>query len=239
MSDKLIRVSYIRKAILFWIFSAFGYSAILVAQTIDKRRDFNEAFRAIKRNQLYQFDLPPTEPIPDTPRWVKALAEVINALSPLFKVIFYLGIAVIIIFTAYFIITEVLKIRFNREDNHEDILNPMVPLYAPDEVEARILLEDIDKLAAEGRYSEAIHTLLFRSIQDVDKKRPGCIRSSLTSREISQLDILTPKTRETFSLIGQIVEAGFFAGCQLNQADFDNCRAAYQNFTAPQAWGVE
>ena len=112
------------------------------------------------------------------------------------------------------------------------------PLYQPSTEEARILLNTVDALAAEGKYAEAVHTLLFRSIQDIDLKRPNKIRKSLTSREIGDLDILTPHTRDAFSFIGRVVENSFFGGLPLGREDFQSCREAYEQFTVPKAWAA-
>ena len=93
-----------------------------------------------------------------------------------------------------------------------------------------------ESTAAEGKYGEAVHTLLFRSIQDIDLKRPNTIRRSLTSREIAGLDILTPATRDAFSLIGRVVENSYFGGQPIGQPDFQKCRDAYVQFAVPQEW---
>jgi len=113
---------------------------------------------------------------------------------------------------------------------------PPPPLYTPDEDQARILLEDIDAMAAEGRFEEAVHTLLFRSIQDIDIRRPNTIRRSLTSREIAALQILTPATREAFAKIGAVVETSYFGGEEIGREEFDICRAAYAQFVRKETW---
>jgi len=91
-------------------------------------------------------------------------------------------------------------------------------------------------MAADGRFEEAVHELLFRSIQDIDIRRPNTIRRSLTSREIAALKILTPATREAFATIGGVVETSYFGGQKIGKAEFDICRAAYAQFAKKSAW---
>ena len=98
------------------------------------------------------------------------------------------------------------------------------------------MLEAVDALAADGRYEEAVHELLFRSIQDIDIRRPNSIRRSLTSREIAALEILTPTTREAFAIIGGVVETSYFGGQKIGREEFDVCRAAYAQFAQKSAW---
>ena len=91
-------------------------------------------------------------------------------------------------------------------------------------------------MAAEGRYEDAVHELLFRSIQDIDIRRPNTIRRSLTSREIAALKILTPETRQAFTTISGVVETSYFGGQKIGKAEFDICRAAYAQFAQKSAW---
>jgi len=110
-----------------------------------------------------------------------------------------------------------------------------VPLYQPAQAQARILLDEVDRLAAEGRYGEAVHTLLFRSIQDIDRNRPNVVRRSLTSREIGNLSILTQEARTAFSTIAGVSELAHFGGVSVNEAGFQTARKAYADLTGQTA----
>jgi hypothetical protein len=199
---------------------------------------FDDAFRAMKRDEKLQFELPPQ---PDPPKigWLENLlegiADFIEAISPLLKILFYLGIGVIIALILFAIAKVIFETRFQREAKESEEEAPP-PLYVPDQDQARILLEDVDAMAAEGRYKDAVHELLFRSIQDIDIRRPNTIRRSLTSREIAALKILTPATREAFATIGGVVETSYFGGQKIGKAEFDICRAAYAQFAQKSAW---
>lgn len=217
------------------IFASLPLSFIVLAQTTDI---FDEAFRAMKRDDKLQFELPPA-PEPPKLGWLenflKGIAKFIDAILPLLKIIFYVGIGAIIALILYAIAKVIYETRFKR-DPKEIVEEAPPPLYVPDQDQARILLEDVDAMAAEGRYEEAVHELLFRSIQDIDIRRPNTIRRSLTSREIAALKILTPATREAFSKIGGVVETSYFGGQKIGKAEFDICRAAYAQFAQKSAW---
>lgn len=217
------------------IFTSLSVSAFVLAQNSDV---FDDAFRAMKRDDKLQFDLPPA-PEPPKLGWLenffKGLAGFIEAILPLLKIIFFVGIGAIIALILYAIAKVIYETRFKREAK-EAVKDTPPPLYTPDQDQARILLEDVDAMAADGRYEEAVHELLFRSIQDIDIRRPNTIRRSLTSREIAALKILTPETRKAFATIGGVVETSYFGGQIIGKAEFDICREAYAQFAQKSAW---
>ena len=45
---------------------------------------------------------------------------------------------------------------------------------------ARARLADADALAAAGRFAEAVHLLLYRSVDDISDRRPGLVRPAMT-----------------------------------------------------------
>ena len=217
------------------ILTTLSLSAIVLAQSSDL---FDEAFRAMKRDDKLQFELPPA-PEPPKLDWLEKLfagiAKFIELILPLLKIIFFMGIGVIIALILYAIAKVIYETRFN-QDPKDLVENAPPPLYTPDQEQARILLEDVDAMAAEGRYEDAVHELLFRSIQDIDIRRPNTIRRSLTSREIAALKILTPETRQAFATISGVVETSYFGGQKIGKAEFDICRAAYAQFAQKSAW---
>ena len=196
--------------------------------------NIERAYRAVKRNEAYQFEL--AEPIPRKPasafsKWLgRVLGNIFSFLGPLLKIIFYIGIGVLLLGAAYLIGRAIYETRFAKTEK-KDTETPDIPLYQPAEAQARILLDEIDKLAAEGRYGEAVHTLLFRSIQDIDRNRPNIVRRSLTSREIGGLSVLTSAARTAFSTIAGVSELAHFGGVSVNKAGFETARAAYADLT--------
>lgn len=102
--------------------------------------------------------------------------------------------------------------------------------WAPDAGEALALLEDADRLAAEGRYDEATHLLLKRSVGQIAAARPGLLEPSSTAREIAELPALSEAARSAFALIAARVERSLFALRSLTADDWRAARAAYADF---------
>ena len=154
----------------------------------------------------------------------------LGTLGPLFKLIFYGLLAAAVGFIIFTIVREIVRIRNNMVPKDKDEDMPEAPDYQPDAETARILLADAEKLAAQGKYEEAVHAILFRTIQDIQDKRPHHVKRSLTSREISRLPILSEKARKGFSMIGRLVENSFFGGGTLTEEDYTTSVATYKNF---------
>lgn len=196
--------------------------------------DIERAYRAVKRNEAYQLEL--AEPIPRKPasafeKWLgRVLEGLFSFLAPVLEIIFWLGLGALALGAVYLIGRAIYETRFAKTESKETE-TPDVPLYQPAEAQARILLDEVDKLAAEGRYGEAVHTLLFRSIQDIDRNRPNVVRRSLTSREIGGLSVLTSAARTAFSTIAGVSELAHFGGVLVNKAGFETARAAYADLT--------
>lgn len=146
------------------------------------------------------------------------------------KYVFYGILCLILTFLAYMLIREIMRIKRNHAPKDAEGEAPPIPVYQPDAETARIVLEDSDTLAAQGRYAEAVHTLLFRSIQDIEDKRPHHVNTSLTSREISNLPILSQKARAGFSMISLLVESSFFGNRDLSEDDYNASKSAYKSF---------
>ncbi len=106
----------------------------------------------------------------------------------------------------------------------------------PDRAVARALLEDADRLAAEGRFTEAAHVLLFRSIEDVRGRAPHLIAPSLTSRDIARLPELPAAPRSAFVKISDVVEQAVFGRRPVDQPGWLACRDAYALFAFPEGW---
>jgi hypothetical protein len=108
--------------------------------------------------------------------------------------------------------------------------------WRPDEAPARALLGQADALAGRGLFAEAAHLLLFRSIADLDERKPGLVRPALTSRDIAGLDDIPSRPRGAFARIAMLVEHSLFARRPLAEGDWRECRAAYEEFAFAEAW---
>lgn len=104
------------------------------------------------------------------------------------------------------------------------------PEWTPDRAAAVALLEDADRLAAAGRYGEAAHLLLQRSVHHIAEARPDWLLPASTAREIAVLPMLPRRAREAFSKIAVRVERSLFALRDLDAADWHAAREAYATF---------
>jgi hypothetical protein len=102
--------------------------------------------------------------------------------------------------------------------------------WTPDAGEALALLEDADRLAAEGRFDEATHLLLMRSVGQIAEARPDLLEPSSTAREIAELPALPQAARGAFATIAERVERSLFALRSLSADDWQAARAAYADF---------
>ena len=191
---------------------------------------------ALLKQSDIQFDFKPVV-IPDPPPWLKKLLEAIGHLlmgiAPAFKYIFWGGIIIGAAVILYFLIWELAAIRFGWRRRTKAAPVKLDQAWAPSAAKARTLIEDADRLAAEGRYGDAVHILLFRSIEDIDQRWPGSVRPALTSRDIIEHPRLSDAARRIFAEIARVVERSFFGGAPVGEADFRALRQAYSAFALP------
>lgn len=102
--------------------------------------------------------------------------------------------------------------------------------WAPQREQALALLEEADRLAAEGHFDEATHLLLRRSVGQIAAARPDWVEPSSTARELAALPALPDAARRAFGVIAERVECSLFALRQLGRDDWDAARAAYSKF---------
>jgi len=171
------------------------------------------------------------------PKWLVSFFE---ALGPILQVLFYAAIAVIAAFVLYFIFGALRQVnlqdfRKKKEETSEadDVLAASLK---PDAVAARSLLEEADALAREGKFAEAVHLLLFRSIEDIQTRRKKRLSTALTAREIGELDDLPEKPRSALGPIIALVERSFFGGRDVDESGWQSARQAYENFAFGEAW---
>ena len=182
-------------------------------------------------------------PIEQPPAWLDPLLKLLVALGPLLKFVFWGGLIVGAGLILYFLLREFVPERWFRRS-----IKVAPTDWQPAPETARALLDDADGLAAAGRFEEAIHLLLFRSIGDPDHpeafrsiddlagRRPGAVRPALTSRDIAELDVLPAEARVAFARLAQAVERSFFGGQPAGAEAFGTARRDYEAFAFSEGW---
>ncbi|HEV2600153.1 DUF4129 domain-containing protein [Sphingopyxis sp.] len=188
-----------------------------------------------------QTAFPPPPPVPQTPEWLKSLAEAIASFfrwsAPAATPLLWIAVAVIILLLLYFFVPPFARwvdnLRFRRKADDDEAHDGIGLVEAG---AARALLAEADALAAEGRFAEAVHLLLYRSVEDIEGRRPGLVKPAMTSRDLAEARDLPSVARDAFSRIARAVEISLFGGRAIDSGAWDQCRAAYAEMTVPKNW---
>jgi hypothetical protein len=193
------------------------------------------AHDALMAHGELQFDFPQFTP-PEPPAWLIWLGKLLAPLAPYFGYIMW-GIVIAAAALVLFLIAKsLIGRRFFLPSRKIAADKVPGPEWRPAREAALLLLSDADALAAAGRYAEAIHLILLRSIQEIGKHRPAVLKPALTSREIGALRDLPAAARAAFVSIAEVVERAVFAGNEVGAAEYAECRAAYERFAFPDVW---
>jgi len=188
------------------------------------------AHRALRADPSLQFHFAEYAPAPPPPPWMEALQRFLTSIAPILNVVFWAGAALIVALILFFLVREAAR-RWPMFSKKQKEAKPApTPAFQPNAARARALLEEADRLAREGRYSEAARVLLHRSIEDIEQAFLITIGPAATSREIARLDPLSPKGRDVFSRIALAVETSLFGEQPLDATRYAECRAAYADF---------
>ena len=217
---------------------------------------FAAAHDALKADPSTQFTLTPAPPPPQPPAWLRHLGEWLSEVlrpvgqffgwishfmpdAPYARIFLW---SVIAICAATLLWMAYQRIRYGewRLPRRRAVRNTSIDLpeqaWAPEAAPARAWLNEADVMAEQGRYAEAVHHLLFRSIEDIARRRPQLVRPALTSRELAAADGIPPSARALFAGISRLVENSLFGGRPVAADDWKTARAAYADFALPGTW---
>ena len=216
---------------------------------------FSHAYQALRHDSAVQFNLSPPPAPPEPPHWLEAFFRWLgHVLKPVGRALEWIGsflpsaqyarvlLWIVIVLGASALVWALYnrlvygewRVRLPRLTTAQPIEAERE--WAPEEAGARSWLEEADALAREGRFAEAIHHLLFRSIEDIAKRRPALVRPALTSREISASEGIPGVARDLFARIARLVERSLFGGRSVEEPDWLQARQAYSDFALPNAW---
>jgi hypothetical protein len=89
--------------------------------------------------------------------------------------------------------------------------------------------DDAEHLAAEGRFAEAIHVLLLRTLTELGRKE-GRFSVDLTSREILAKVRVREDPRQALKVLVGSVEKSLFAQRPVDRMDYDRAVDCYERF---------
>lgn len=208
------------------------------AQTGNETDAFSVAHRRLLADSSIQFDFPPPEP-PRPPRetwnWLSMLADFLSTLGPVFKIVFWGALAIGLVALVFFLVRRLAAMRWRSKIAPVAASEDWRPQAAP----ARRLLEEADALAAAGRFAEAAHILLVRSVEDIEARMPRFVRPALTSRDIAAAQALPLPARRAFAAIARVVEAGLFGRKPVGPEGWQVARSAYALFAFGETWARE
>lgn len=95
------------------------------------------------------------------------------------------------------------------------------------------LLGDAEALARAGRFAEAIHVLLLRSIRSLVERADWDAPRASTSRELLRAAPVRGRPHEAFRLLVEAVELTRWGERPANRAAYERCQQAYQAIQGP------
>ena len=215
------------------------------------------AHDALRADPSIQFSLPAVPPPPEPPRWLRDLSQWLSdALQPVARLVEWIGglmpdapFARLLLWTVLAVALLALGSAIYQRLRYDEWRLPRrrraiavepgsgeAEPWSPEAAPARSWLREADALAAQGRYAEAVHHLLFRSIEDIGRRRPRLVRPALTSRELAAAEVLPAPARSLFARIAGLVERSLFGGRAVEAGDWAEARAAYADLVLPGTW---
>ena len=202
-------------------------------------QEWRESWEAVRDDPDIQFEEVVFDLQPPEPSWLTEMLQAIGdflamifgpvggAVGTAWPVLQWVLLGIAIVFALYLIARTFGPLA--RKSN-EAKAPAQDPGWAPSESDSMALLEEADRLAAEGRFDEATHLLLRRSVGQIAEARPDWVDPSSTSRELAALPALSDAARSAFEVISDRVERSLFALRSLDRSDWEAARSAYAKF---------
>ncbi len=202
-----------------------------------------------------QFNLPPSVPPPPPPAWAEALGRFLTMIfRPFGRLLAWIGsffpdaayarlllwgvLGLAAVAAAVVIVQRVRRGTWRWRGWRVASPAPAdeTEEWTPGAVPVRAWLAEADALAAQGRYAEAIHSLLLRTIEDVGGRRPELARPSLTGRELATSALLPGRVRELFETIARKVERSLFGERPIDEPEWLEARRSYSELATAGSW---
>ena len=86
---------------------------------------------------------------------------------------------------------------------------------------------DVDRLASEGRYGEAVHAMFLLAVTHLAESKCLVIADDMTAREAQRALTAPEAIRGAFGDVMAAVEVSLFGGKELDRSAYETARAAY------------
>lgn len=227
--------------------------------TATAARRFADAHRTLVADSSVQFTMGPVRPPPAPPAWLERLGQWLHDLfapigrlldrlfgwlpaGPWARILLgtVLALAAMALVAMIAIRVRDGQWRWPRRRTARAVMATMPDAedWTPEAAPARALLAEADALAAQGRFAEAAHLLLRRSVEDIAAHRPQLVRPALTSRDLAAALAIPPVPRALFAQLAALVERSLFGGRAVAQGEWEVVRAAYAGFALPHSWSL-
>jgi hypothetical protein len=174
----------------------------------------------VLRDGSYQRALPP----PTAPPELVSLP--LGPLGIVLRVLAWAGVAILLLLAATWIAR-----RVGRRTGDVQAAPDPAAVEVP-----HLPVEGAEALAAEGRFSEAIHALLLDTLGALSEA--SRLAPSLTSREIVARIPLAPRAREALAALVHEVEVTWFGGAVPAETDYRRCLERFHAFRESFRWAA-
>jgi hypothetical protein len=197
--------------------------------TADQR--LQAAHAAVKGAWDLQHDFTPPRQAPRLPHWLTDALQSLGFLEPMLKFVLWGALIAVAVLIVWLIAREFVDLPGRRKRRPAKAVS-----LQPDAAAAAALLDDAERLAEERKFGEAVHVLLSRSVDDINRRRPGAVRAALTGRDLCETPGIPDEPRGAFARLCGVVELSLFGGRAVDEALFARCRDDYRTFAFSEAW---
>jgi len=94
----------------------------------------------------------------------------------------------------------------------------------------RASLSEVESLASQGKYDDAIHHLLLLAVNRLTALRNDPVPHQLTSRELTNILPRTDDEKDLFKRMVSVVELSLFGNREMDEDDYHSCLNIYKGF---------
>ena len=206
-------------------------------QGFHELEEVHDSRDAVLSDGRYQTDKPETEVKPETeplriPPWlVKTILWTLGAVVA--------GLVLFFLFNlAFDLLRDRTAFKRRREGRLDDPAKIETPVVARDREAEKLTLSEADQLAAEGRFSEAIHLLLLVAMARLRRELGPRVAPALTSREVLRLTPIPGEAADPLSRMVSLSEINHFGGRQAGEPDYRSCRDDFLRFNGLETAGA-